>query len=668
MLVGAAALSSCNSLEVTLPRGPQGEQGIRGISGTDGLSAYELWARAVSEGTIPDWDGGKTTVSDYFIYLKGADGENGKDGKSAYELWKEYISSGDIPSPKDPETPWAADNDSERDFYEFLTGADGDDGLIPSIGDNGNWFIGGIDTGVPATGPEGPAGPAGTSGKDGKDGKDGTNGKDGSNGKSAYEVWKEYIAAGNDSSWPKTLVSEYHYFLYLKGEKGDKGDQGDKGEQGTSGDTPYVGDNGHWHVGNTDTGVPATGDAGADGLSAYQLWKQEVLSENGLANPGNGVFDAEDYPLWPSDAVSLADFWSYLTGKDGKSAYELWKDYISDGTAEDPKNPGSTWDPEADTEADFYYYLTGPDGKDGIDGDDGADGIDGLSAYELWKKDVLSESGLSNPGNGVYDVDEYPLWPTDAVSQEDFWLYLRGRDGKDGLSSSSEENITLEYAEEADADMYNVAPVRALMKIASSTDTTYEYVNPYSGGAAFIVTGPGPVIIPDCEVVFNDVKGNTYSKKSDGNGYVYLSRSELPDYQEGDPSAGTGLKPVSFKFGGRTVTDASKIAATCKVPYKVGISVQMTGSTLMPQNLSYDKMLVRTVEGNEESSWGGVPYPLNSGGNGYFYYRSKSALAVFKEEIGSVQYNESEYTYTADALTASNKRNMELTVNDQNAE
>ena len=51
------------------------------------------------------------------------------------------------------------------------------DGKTPYIGDNGNWWIGETDTGVPATGPAGQDGKDGTNGKDGTDGKDGTNGK-----------------------------------------------------------------------------------------------------------------------------------------------------------------------------------------------------------------------------------------------------------------------------------------------------------------------------------------------------------------------------------------------------------------------------------------------------------------------------------------------------------
>lgn len=41
----------------------------------------------------------------------------------------------------------------------------------PSIGNNGNWFVGGIDTGHPSRGEKGDTGAAGADGKDGKDGK-----------------------------------------------------------------------------------------------------------------------------------------------------------------------------------------------------------------------------------------------------------------------------------------------------------------------------------------------------------------------------------------------------------------------------------------------------------------------------------------------------------------
>lgn len=50
-------------------------------------------------------------------------------------------------------------------------GEKGDDGLTPSIGQNGNWFLGTTDTGVPATGPKGDQGNQGAQGDKGDAGK-----------------------------------------------------------------------------------------------------------------------------------------------------------------------------------------------------------------------------------------------------------------------------------------------------------------------------------------------------------------------------------------------------------------------------------------------------------------------------------------------------------------
>ena len=49
---------------------------------------------------------------------------------------------------------------------------------IPTIGENGNWFLNGIDTGKPSQGEKGEPGIAGQDGKDGKDGADGAPGQD----------------------------------------------------------------------------------------------------------------------------------------------------------------------------------------------------------------------------------------------------------------------------------------------------------------------------------------------------------------------------------------------------------------------------------------------------------------------------------------------------------
>lgn len=90
-------------------------------------------------------------------------------------------------------------------------GADGQDGITPTIGENGNWYLGDTDTGKPSRGETGPQGP-----------------------------------------------------------KGDTGAAGATGPAGADGISPHIGSNGNWYTGDTDTGVSAQGPAGAPGKTAYQ--------------------------------------------------------------------------------------------------------------------------------------------------------------------------------------------------------------------------------------------------------------------------------------------------------------------------------------------------------------------------------------------------------------
>ena len=50
-----------------------------------------------------------------------------------------------------------------------------------------------------------------------------------------------------------------------KGEQGPKGDPGTPGQNGNDGLTPFIGDNGNWWIGTTDTGVKAQGEPGTPG-------------------------------------------------------------------------------------------------------------------------------------------------------------------------------------------------------------------------------------------------------------------------------------------------------------------------------------------------------------------------------------------------------------------
>lgn len=112
------------------PEGPQGPQGIPGKDGIDGINGQDgVGITTITSGqssveedkTITPITVNKTDGSSQIFKVEaknGLDGQNGKDGKD---------------------------------------GVNGQDGLTPTIGENGNWFLGDTDTGKPSRGEVGPS-------------------------------------------------------------------------------------------------------------------------------------------------------------------------------------------------------------------------------------------------------------------------------------------------------------------------------------------------------------------------------------------------------------------------------------------------------------------------------------------------------------------------------
>ena len=600
-------ISGCVKTKIEMPDGPKGDSG---------LSDYELWVKSVKEGLI-DWDKTRLEISDFFIFLKGNEGKagtDGADGADAYEIWKEYISTGDVDDPQNPGSKWSPARNTEQDFYYFLTGAKGDNGNTPYIGENGNWFIDGKDTGVPARGRNG------TDGKDGKDGVD---------GKSAYEIWKTAVESGEIKWDGGTAVVDF--FIYLSGKDGKDGmdgkdgadgkdgkdgKDGEDGKDGADGQTPYIGENGNWFIGDKNLGVPATGKGGKDGAagsagevgrSAYEVWVINV--GKGLKNPGNGIYDIDEYPQWPKEKTSLADFWDYLrgssgkdgkNGEEGKSAYEAWKDYIKSEVVPNPHDSTSRWSPKDSTLQDYFYFLTA---------------ADGLSAYEIWKADVLSDDGLANPGNGVYDVTKFPLWPKEMVSLNDFYDYLRGKrgiDGKDGKDGKLVVDNELGYLDPFDEDRYNLLAARAYVELRREVlygkiDTTYEYVNPFSGGVAYALVGPGSVLVPNATITLVDQYNKSYEWQTDSTGYVYLTRDELPEWREGDPEDGLTMTPKTLEYGGDTYNEPDLFATVTKLPYRIDFFSLIDTIYFVNSNQAWGEIRTYRQKEGKVEAWPGAP-------------------------------------------------------------
>ena len=182
----------------------------------------------------------------------------------------------------------------ESDWHDLVTIAE----LTGATGENG---ADGIDGKDGVNGNDGINGTNGVNGKDGKNGTNGVDGKDGINGTNGKNIeiqkddlyirwryaggeWQNLVAladisgpAGQNGKTPEFRVNEamlqWRYVgdevwlnLYdLSTLKGRDGETGQDGASGKDGNTPFIGENGNWWIGGTDTGVKATGEKGEKG-------------------------------------------------------------------------------------------------------------------------------------------------------------------------------------------------------------------------------------------------------------------------------------------------------------------------------------------------------------------------------------------------------------------
>lgn len=177
--------------------------------GPQGLSAYEVAVQDGFEGTEEEW----------LLSLQ---------GKSAYEIAVELGYEG-----------------TEEQWIASLKGEDGVPGTTPHIGQNGNWFIGDVDTGVAAGG------------------QNGVTPHIGQNGNWFIGDTDTGVLARGTNGVTPHIGENGHWFI------GDtdtnvvaEGQDGEDGADGSPGITPHIGANNHWFIGETDTGILAEGTDG----------------------------------------------------------------------------------------------------------------------------------------------------------------------------------------------------------------------------------------------------------------------------------------------------------------------------------------------------------------------------------------------------------------------
>lgn len=291
------------------------------------------------------------------------------------------------------------------DGKDGTNGADGKDGTNGVDGKDGTNGIDGKDGINGIDGKDGANGADGKDGINGADGKDGVNGKDGADGKTVEvqktdshiqwryegEEWQNLVALadiegpagrdgenGENGKTPEFRVNEnkleWRYIgdsvwlnLYdLSALKGADGINGTDGKDGADGKTPFVGENGNWWIGTTDTGVKAEGANGANGVDGADGRQIEIQKTDLYIQ---WRYEGEEW----QNLVALADI-EGLAGQNGENG-ENGK------TPEFRVNENMLeWRYIGDTVWHDIYDLSvlkGTDGRDGTNGKDGADGKDG---------------------------------------------------------------------------------------------------------------------------------------------------------------------------------------------------------------------------------------------------------------------------------------------------
>lgn len=225
-----ADMPAVEPVTVELPQGPAGETGPAGPQGPKGDTGE----------TGPQGPAGKDGSP-------GADGSPGKDGAD---------------------------------------GAPGKDGVTPTIGANGNWYIGDTDTGKPSRGATGATGATGPQGEKGADGAKGDKGDPGEQG-------PQGIQGATGAQGPKGDTGP-------QGEKGEKGDTGPTGATGPKGDKGDKGDTGATGPQGATGPAGASGAKGADGYTPVRgtdYWTdadQEAIVQQVITALGTPVFGTVD--------------------------------------------------------------------------------------------------------------------------------------------------------------------------------------------------------------------------------------------------------------------------------------------------------------------------------------------------------------------------------------
>ncbi len=274
---------------------------------------------------------------------------------------------------------------------------------VPYIGENGNWWVNGSDTGVKA---------AGSDGSNGSNGQDGSQGEKGDNGVSVVSVTYKETKDGKDY-FTITLSDGSTFDFWTT--------RGENGSNGQDGSTPSItiGEDGYWYINGTKTNVCAKGQDG----NVTEIESIELTDSNGLVDTYTITY-SNDGVTSMSFAFSVRNGSSILNGS-GSPNSDLGSDgdsYLDTSTGDYYVKSDGKWTYIGNLSSgvpyigdDGYWYV-----KDGFTGESTSTGIlaDGYKEEEYSNR--KPSSGLryvtaSEGGVSGYLVSSYNGIDTDVV-------------------------------------------------------------------------------------------------------------------------------------------------------------------------------------------------------------------------------------------------------------
>ena len=243
----------------------------------------------------------------------------------------------------------------------------------------------------------------GLPGKDGKDGKDGQNGQDGQPGRDGQNGTNgESPRIGENGNW---WVGNTDLGVKAQGAPGQKGQDGQPGRDGQNGAAPRIGDNGNWWIGNEDTGKPARGAQGQKGQDGRDGQNGRDGATPRIGDNGNWWVGDRDTGKPARGAQGERG----IPGTNGRDGNNGFTPYIGPN--------GNWWVDNRDT----GKPARGEKGDPGRNGENGQDGANGSK--------ILAEDRAPQASDGVkgdYFIDKAAKifygpktdagWPTTGIS------------------------------------------------------------------------------------------------------------------------------------------------------------------------------------------------------------------------------------------------------------